>query len=131
VSVTPIWAKGVAQGTISDTYSNHMGAHHEIYKTTWVYIGKKKLCLSNKTFGHFFRLYQLAKHVILCFQLLHITDYVLFFVFFTFFFFFLFFFLFFYEGFNSCRHVILMHERHTCYLWFKTGIPNILNIICV
>jgi hypothetical protein len=48
VSVTPIWAKGVAQGTISDTYSNHMGAHHEIYKTTGVYIGKKKLCLSNK-----------------------------------------------------------------------------------
>jgi hypothetical protein len=54
VAVTPIWAKGVAQGTISDTYSNHRGAHHEIYKTTWVYIGKKKLCLSNKTFGHFF-----------------------------------------------------------------------------
>jgi hypothetical protein len=24
------------------------GAHHEIYKTTGVYIGKKKLCLSNK-----------------------------------------------------------------------------------
>jgi len=24
------------------------GAHHEIYKTTWVYIGKKKLYLSNK-----------------------------------------------------------------------------------
>jgi len=29
------------QGTISDTYSNHRGAHHEIYKTIGVYMGKK------------------------------------------------------------------------------------------
>jgi len=42
----------------------------------------------------------------LCFQLLHRTDSI--------------FFFFFYEEFNSCQHIILIHDRHIGYFWFKT-----------
>jgi hypothetical protein len=45
------------------------------------------------------------------------------------------FFLFFifYGGFNSCQHIILIHDRHIGYFWFEIGIPNIVcvqSIIC-
>jgi hypothetical protein len=48
-AATPILAKGVAQGTIFDTYSNHRGHIMKFIKPHGVYIRKKKnLCLSNK-----------------------------------------------------------------------------------
>jgi hypothetical protein len=38
------------------------------------------------------------------------------------------------KGFNSWQHIIFIHNRHICYFWFKTcipNIPNIPNIVCV
>jgi len=110
ISATPILAKEVAQGIISDTYSNHRG----------IYLKKKKLCLSNKHLVIFWVI-SIGHAYNLCFKLLNMTA--------CSFFFFFFFFL--YEGFNSCQHVSLIHDRHTCYFWFKTDISNIPNIICV
>jgi hypothetical protein len=49
------------------------GAHHKMYKTTWVYIEKKN-CVWVTNSWSFFGLYQLATQIILCFQLLHKTD---------------------------------------------------------
>jgi hypothetical protein len=45
--------------------------------------------------------------------------------------FFYFILFYFYEWFNSCQHIIFIHDRHICYFWFKTCIPNISNIVCV
>jgi hypothetical protein len=42
VAATPILAKGVAQGTISDTYSNHMGHIMKFIKSQ-EYIWEKKI----------------------------------------------------------------------------------------
>jgi hypothetical protein len=41
------------------------------------------------------------------------------------------FFFFLYEGFNSWQHIIFIHNGHIYYFLFKTGIPNIPNIVCV
>jgi len=76
----------------------------------------KKLCLSNK---HLVILWVISIGYAYNFVFpINMTDCV-------------FFFFFFFEGFNSCQHVILIHDRHTCYFLFKTCIPNIPNIICV
>jgi hypothetical protein len=46
VAATPILAKGVVEPPSRYHFwylFKQQGAHHEIYKTTWIYIGKKKL----------------------------------------------------------------------------------------
>jgi hypothetical protein len=76
------------------------------------YILEKKLCLSNKHLVIFWVI-SICHADYFVFPIVT-QDWLWFFLF--------------YEGFNYCQHIILIHDRHISYFWFKTGIPN---IVCV
>jgi hypothetical protein len=97
-------------------------AHHKIYKTTRVYIEKKKkkkLCLRHKhlvifwviSIGHAdYFVFPIVTQDWLCFvHLLFMKCSIV----------------------VTCQHVIVIPNRHTCYFWYKTGIQNKPNIVCV